>query len=131
MKVPSTSCTPSSSRMLFLDGIRGIMAINVVLNHFIIVFFPDMIFWDNGANSLNSTPLQAFYNGSIAVTFFFTLSAFLTSYLILQKRTFSIKDLITRIIKRYLRLIPIVLLAVLCTYLLMRLDLLYHLKIVY
>lgn len=31
-------------RIKWLDGIRGIMAVNVILNHFVCIYFPQMYF---------------------------------------------------------------------------------------
>ncbi len=130
MSKQQTLCTTKPRvRLDYLDGLRGIMAINVVLNHFIVVFFPGIFYTSNGINLFNSTPIQAAYNGAVAVSYFFTLSGFLTAYFMLQKTKITIKDVVNKSIKRYFRLLPIVVFTVMLTYILMEFNLLYHLKI--
>ncbi len=116
-------------RLTYLDGIRGIMAINVVFNHFFVVFFPDLYLLDNGENFFNATPFNALYNGTTAVQYFFVLSGFLTAYLMFQKNELKAKTVILKSINRYFRLIPVIFVVVFLVYIFMKLDLLYNMKI--
>lgn len=67
-----------------LDDLRGLMTINVVLNHFIVVFFPSMFFLDPGSTSkfqvfYSKSPFAMLTNGNIDVKYFFVLSGFLVA----------------------------------------------------
>lgn len=36
--------TKSESRLKFLDGIRGLAALNVIICHFVVIYFPQMYY---------------------------------------------------------------------------------------
>lgn len=95
------------NRITFLDGIRGLMAINVLLCHFVCVYFPSMYSTTNANLSegaiFSYTPLSALVNGSVAVIYFFLLSGFLLSLSIFQKGSWNIKKILTKWCERYLR----------------------------
>ena len=65
--------------LLFLDGMRALMAINVILCHFVCVYFPEMYFPEKVGtlNLFATTPLNVLVNGNVAVVFFFALTGFL------------------------------------------------------
>ena len=75
-------------KLRYLEGIRGLAAIIVVLHHYILAFYPAM----SSANETqihNETsyfeevmaqiPLNIFYNGGFAVCIFFILSGYVLS----------------------------------------------------
>lgn len=122
-------------RLKYLDGLRGLMALNVVLCHFVCVYYPQMYApkWSKwgGVNDCLSvfcdTPLNALINGNIAVQFFFLLSGFLAALSVFSKQ--GLTDLGLRFIKCYLRLLPMIAGATIFTYILMKAGLLFHLDI--
>ena len=77
------------NKLGFLDGVRGIAMMIVVLHHFGLAFFPainylnpEKIHLGNGTAELliAKTPLNLFFNGGFAVSIFFVLSGFVLSY---------------------------------------------------
>lgn len=122
------------TKLPFLDGIRGLMALSVVISHFTVVFFPQMQLQafagsEGGCLSLFAkTPLSVLVNGNIAVQYFFVLTGFLVARTFFT-RSVDHEQIIQRCVNRYLRLLPIVLAATAFTALTMCLGLQYHLKI--
>jgi peptidoglycan/LPS O-acetylase OafA/YrhL len=98
-----------------LEAIRGVAALVVVVWHVCLGFFPHSI------SSWQATPLFVFMNGSAAVQLFFVLSGY-----VLTRRYFESGDnriLLKGVAKRWPRLMGPVLLVVLASYLLFKLDL--------
>ncbi len=105
------------TKYLYFEGLRGILALIVVIHHFVLLFIPklyigsfDLSDYQTHPFSLNlliaNTPLNLFMNGSFAVCMFFTLSGFVLSLNYLNKK--DIRILQESIAKRYIRLaIPI------------------------
>lgn len=119
-------------RLNYLDGLRGIMSINVVLCHFVCGFYPQMYKASAGTGDFlsyfGSTPLNVFVNGNIAVMYFFMLTGFLVSLSVIKyEHSFAVVR--KKIANRYLRLIPIVAAATIFTYITMKAGLQYHLDI--
>lgn len=110
------------------------MAINVIINHFVWGFFPQMAaieFVDDPPSFLNLfviTPLSVLVNGNIAVQFFFVLSGYLTASYVFRHDILSLGQLAKRIAKKYIRLLPMIFGATLFAYLLMKLDLMCHIR---
>jgi peptidoglycan/LPS O-acetylase OafA/YrhL len=101
-----------------LEAIRGLAAFVVVVGHINMAFFPQSVL------SWRATPLYVFTNGIAAVQLFFVLSAY-----VLTRRYFDSGDnriLLKGAIKRWPRLMGPVLLVVLASYLLFKLDLYYY-----
>ena len=118
-------------RILYLDGLRGILAIIVFLHHFFYAFYPELIFGGNyqdfmqkGPLSLQRlvalTPLNILFNPGFAIHFFFLLSGYV------QTRTYFIKPDISflqkSLLKRYFRLAVPVLSVVLLVFFFHRLH---------
>jgi len=124
----------ASGKLEFLDGIRGLMAVNVILCHFVCVYYPQMYYPEfaqttGGFLSLfATTPLSALINGNIAVQYFFVLTGFLVGRSFFTKNIPS-QSIFSRSIKRYFRLLPVIFAATVFTFLTMRLGLQYHLRI--
>lgn len=123
------------TRLNFLDGIRGFMAVNVVLAHFLMLFFPVAgIFqtagfpagWAYQADLLFG---RLFVNGEGAVQYFFVLTGFLMARSCLPGRVWQQQDLLRKSVNRYLRLLPMVAGATVFVYLTMVLNLQYHRQI--
>ncbi len=99
------------NKLGFLDGVRGVAMMIVVLHHFGLAFFPAINYLDpekihlgNGSIELliAKTPLNIFFNGGFAVSIFFVLSGFVLSYKFHQSG--SRKLLTEYAVKRYFRL---------------------------
>jgi peptidoglycan/LPS O-acetylase OafA/YrhL len=72
----------ASSRVIFLDGLRGIAAFVVIVSHLIAGFFPALYFGAQGRpgaelmGAIATSPLFVAYSGTFAVYIFFVLSGF-------------------------------------------------------
>lgn len=124
----------ASGKLEYLDGIRGLMAINVILCHFVCIYYPQMYYLEyaettGGFLSLfATTSLSVLINGNVAVQYFFVLSGFLVGRTFFTKRI-SPETIASRSIRRYFRLLPVVFVTTVFTFLTMRLGLQYHLRI--
>lgn len=125
----------SKGKLEYLDGIRGLMAVNVIIYHFIAVYYPQM-YYQNYSESIGgplslfaSTPLSVFVNGSIAVQYFFALTGFLVGKSVLGNAEMGRHTIVVRSVNRYIRLFPILCAATLFTYFTMVLGLQKHLEI--
>ncbi|WP_158534772.1 acyltransferase family protein [Romboutsia maritimum] len=101
-----------SGRIKYIDGLRGICALIVVMSHFMVAFFPSS-YWGASLPShtlynldtyLAQSPLSLFYAGNYAVCIFFIISGF-----VLSKNYYANNQKINKLATtRYLRLcIPI------------------------
>lgn len=66
-------------RVAFLESIRGLAAVQVVLLHFFSAFIPDLVFEPTApglASSIHLSPLYFLYDGYSAVYLFFMLSGY-------------------------------------------------------
>lgn len=113
------------NRLIFIDGIRGLLALIVFFHHFVLMFLPAYYF---GAANINSafssdfsvfkviayTPLNLPINGNFAVMFFFTLSGYIlgAKHLIVNSEITLAQD----IFKRYFRLVIPILFSCLLIY---------------
>ncbi len=122
-------------KLKFLEGLRGIMAINVMLDHFAMVYYPQMYFQDYAASIggflslFATTPLSILMNGNIAVQYFFALTGFLVGRSFFYGKGLQRREILVKTCNRYLRLLPVVFAATLFTYLTMVLGLQHHMKI--
>ena len=123
--------TFSHNQIEFLDGIRGLMALNVIICHFVVIYIPQMYFgrfaetYGGFLSLFATTPLSILVNGNIAVQYFFILTGFLVG------RSFFIKEyrpeqILNKASQRWLRLLPTVAGATFFTWLTMTLNLQYH-----
>lgn len=122
----------SSRKLVHLEGMRALMALNVILCHFVCVYYPQMYFkgeeYSGALSVFATTPLSALVNGNIAVAFFFALTGFLVGRSVFLKGD-GIKVLPGKLGNRYLRLLPTIAIATLFTYISMKLGLQSHLEI--
>ncbi len=124
-------------KLLYLDGLRGLMAINVVLCHFIVVYFPEMYFKDFAEKSTSTvlslfakTPLSVLINGDVAVCYFFVLTGLLVARSVFSSGSeMSLEFIGKKCQGRYTRFLPMIVLATFFTYITMKCGLQYHLKV--
>lgn len=112
-----------TEKINYLDGLRGIAAVNVMIMHFFIVFLPAMIYSDRMPSHLgnfeqifSNTPLGLIGAGNFSVCIFFILSGY-----VLTQKYFKTKDrniIISGAVRRYIRLFVPVLVAILLSFLL-------------
>lgn len=117
------------TKLDYLDGMRGLMSINVILCHFVTIFFPQMYLAEHSKGDFlslfGSTPLNVFVNGNIAVCYFFVLTGFLSARSV-YVNDYTLRDLRIKFINRYLRFIPIVTVATFFVFLTMKFNLQTH-----
>ena len=124
-----------NNKLRHLDGMRGIMALNVILCHFVMVYYPQMYFANIAAQTSGSlslfavTPLSVFVNGDIAVRFFLVLTGFLVGRAVFISPSVDNDNLVKKLGYRYVRLLPMVVIATGLTHLMMILGLQRHLAI--
>jgi peptidoglycan/LPS O-acetylase OafA/YrhL len=119
-------------KIQYLDGLRGLAAFIVVLNHFVLAFYP-ALFSGTDLHThlaqgreffLSGTMFNLLYNGDFAVCIFFVLSGFVLSHkFFLQKRH---EILVESAVKRYVRLAIPVAFSVILAYVLMKFSLFYN-----
>lgn len=112
-----------TEKINYLDGLRGVAAINVMIMHFFIILFPAMIYIDRMPSHLgnlehifSSTPLGLIGAGNFSVCVFFVLSG----YVLTQKyfKTRDKKIIISGAVRRYIRLFVPVFAAIILSFLL-------------
>lgn len=109
------------SRLAYLEGLRGIAAVIVVMNHIVVSFFPALYNGDpNQAHYpfeviVANTPLTIVYGGNFAVSVFFVLSGYVLTYAQLRKA--SKPRILVSVTRRYIRLTIPVLVSCLLGYL--------------
>ncbi|WP_443147193.1 acyltransferase family protein [Paenibacillus sp. KACC 21273] len=75
-------------KLKYLDGLRGLAALIVVISHFVVAFYPSL--YNGSIDSVHTqkslelwiskSPFNLFYNGNFAVCVFFVLSGYVLSY---------------------------------------------------
>jgi peptidoglycan/LPS O-acetylase OafA/YrhL len=91
------------ARYVYMDGLRGIAAVGVLMSHLFNHFFTAFSNPEEGSVAglwVGSTPLSAFYNGQFSVYIFFVLSGFVLS----ASASHSRLSLPSTLVRRYLRL---------------------------
>jgi Predicted acyltransferases len=112
-----------TEKITYLDGLRGVAAINVMIMHFFVILVPAMIYSDRMPSHLgnfeqvfSSTPLGLIGAGNFSVCIFFVLSGYVLTY-----KYFKIKDknvILSGAVRRYPRLFIPVLAATMLSFLL-------------
>ena len=101
-----------------IEGFRAVACFGIMLSHFVGSFYDweNMWFWN--------TPVQIIFAGDTFIRLFFTLSGLVVGYKYYQKKKYE--SIPWDIINRYIRMMPMVLLATFVTYLMMKGHLLYN-----
>ncbi len=112
-----------TGKITYLDGLRGIAAVNVMIMHFFVALAPAMIYgsklpshFGNLDLVFSSTPLGLIGAGNFSVCIFFILSGF-----VLTHKYFEMKDnsiIISSAVRRYIRLFIPIFAVVMLSYLL-------------
>jgi peptidoglycan/LPS O-acetylase OafA/YrhL len=120
-----------TEKITYLDGLRGIAAINVMIMHFFIALAPAMIYGDqlpshlgNLEHVFSSTPLGLIGAGNFSVCIFFVLSGY-----VLTQKFFKIRDksiIISSVVRRYVRLFIPVLASIVLSFLLLSTGLFHY-----
>lgn len=90
----------NAEKMIYLDGLRGVFCIVVIIHHFMMAFFPN-------------SPQILYNDGNMAVMYFLLLSGFVMPLNIFKKNTKNdiksiAKESCSYLKKRYIRLLPVV-----------------------
>jgi peptidoglycan/LPS O-acetylase OafA/YrhL len=106
----------NSSRVEGLEGMRGIAAFIVFVHHFLLIFHPPFYFGPHDWRHLLLNP-------NLAVSWFFAHSGFVLAWKSrdMQPREFP-PHILDLVLRRYLRLLPLVLVSILLTCLLLSLH---------
>ena len=113
-----------AEKITYLDGLRGIAAVNVMIMHFFVALAPAMVYGSELPSHLggnleqlfSTTPLGLIGAGNFSVCIFFVLSGY-----VLTQKYFKTKEngvIISSAVRRYLRLFIPVLATVMLSYLL-------------
>ncbi|TRX04457.1 acyltransferase family protein [Flavobacterium gawalongense] len=86
------------NRIEYLDSLRGLASISVVLSHFVLAYRLDLEF-----KLLNYSPFHFFYDGFAAVTFFFVLSGYVLTLSLESKESIVLPSFYS---KRIFRIMP-------------------------
>jgi len=111
-------------RILYLDGLRGVLALIVFFHHFLYIYYPEVIFGGSyehfsqsgftGLKWVALTPVNLLFNPGFAIHFFFLLSGYIQTKTFYEtENTLLLKK---SIVKRYFRLALPVLSVVLLVY---------------
>lgn len=115
----------SSPKLEYLEGLRGVAALAVLIGHTFGAFWPSRKPMElDPFNALGL--LHVFYDGGFAVLIFFALSGFVLTYRACQDNGASI--LASTAIKRYPRLMIPALTSIILTYIILRLGLMFNLE---
>ncbi|WP_353106618.1 acyltransferase family protein [Acetoanaerobium noterae] len=69
-------------KIVYIEGIKGLAAITVVISHYLQFYYIDDFFINPSTQAhylLSKTPINLFYNGNASVCFFFIISSYLIS----------------------------------------------------
>ena len=113
----------TTEKISYLDGLRGVAAINVLIMHFFIVLAPALIYTSrmparlgNFEQYFTATPLGLIGAGNFSVCIFFVLSGY-----VLTQKYFKTKDrniILSSALRRYIRLFVPVLAVIIFSFLL-------------
>lgn len=109
-------------KISYLDGLRGIAAVNVMVMHFFVALAPAMVYgseqpshFGNLDHLFSTTPLGLIGAGNFSVCIFFVLSGYVLTHKFFKTGDNSI--IISSAVRRYIRLFVPVFAAVMLSYL--------------
>jgi len=115
------------NKIEYLDSLRGIAALTVVIFHFLADFYPATITMNINDSHfsiyeafLKLTPVNVFYNGTFAVYIFFVLSGYVLTYKYFKTKNEQV--VVSGAIKRYFRLLGPVAASIFLSYILLKLG---------
>jgi len=120
---------PPAHHMEYLNGLRGLAALVVVLHHFSTGFYPAIY---NGVErkahilsypievTISKTPLNVIFSGNFAVCIFFVLSGYVLTYKYFKIRDLEILN--SGALRRYFRLALPILFSIVLAYVFMKLN---------
>jgi peptidoglycan/LPS O-acetylase OafA/YrhL len=119
-------------KISYLNGLRGVAALQVVFHHFILAFYPALFSGPGipthmaGSAEVNASGsvLNLIWDGNFAVCIFFVLSGFVLSHKFFLKKEHEI--ITASAVKRYFRLALPVAFSVLSAFILMKLSLFFN-----
>lgn len=118
-------------RIKWIDGLKGLASLMIFFHHFVLAFIPALYYGNTvktnlftNEGSLADSPFLFFVGGHFLVSLFLMLSGLVLSLQVY--RIESIKELLSKIITRYLRLALPVFIISLIVYIMMRFGLFYH-----
>ena len=124
----------NTNKLLYFEGLRGVAALIVVFHHLELAYSLELDLWIYSSikNITNSSLIgnivqslcNFLINGSFAIYIFFFMSGYVISIKLFSEK--SNEYLISACTKRYFRLMPPILGAVLLGYFLMKFDLIYN-----
>lgn len=123
----------NTEKIHYLEGLRGLSMIIVVLNHFTAAFYPAIIFGEQARSHNNfelmiyKTPLNIFFSGIFALSIFYLLSGYFLSYKYF--RFHKEEHLIPSMIRRYLILAIPTIISILIAYTFLKIHLFYNLPV--
>jgi peptidoglycan/LPS O-acetylase OafA/YrhL len=120
-----------TEKITYLDGLRGIAAVNVVIMHFFFVLAPAMVYGDKMPSRLgdieqvfSGTPAGLIGAGNFSVCIFFVLSGY-----VLTQKYFKTRDsniIISGAMRRYIRLFVPVFATIMLSFLLVSSGLIHY-----
>ena len=122
----SVRCT--INKIIYLEAIRGCASIIVVLAHFVAAFFPSAVFGsgykahESWEILFTTTPLSILFAGHFAVCLFFVLSGYILSMPYCGPAAKDSPGLMAAVVKRPIRLGGLVLVTVLISLCISKLD---------
>ncbi len=120
-------------RIPYFEGMRGLMAMLVVLCHFLCAYYPVARYTDFTGPSysflrlFSETPLYILLNGDLPVSFFFAITGYMAGRGIFRKGNADPGIVREKLVSRYCKFLPVVAIATIFTHLTMVLGLQYHL----
>lgn len=106
------AATQAPTRLIGLDGLRGVAAVIVVVFHYLAMLHPHIVpRYDATPHWLADTPLAILWNGEFAVLVFFVLSGFVMAAAAERRADHLISNTVTRYFRLALPVIASVLLA--------------------
>lgn len=119
-----------TERKEWIDSLKGIFCLIVMLSHNVALILPALFFGEQVYTSRNfeyiihKTPLTVLWNGGAMVVLFFLVSGMLLNNSIKKKKYIDI------VVNSYIKLLPMVAMGVLLSYIVMKMGLVYSIPLV-